>query len=232
MALILSIFAGSPRICTGIIALVFLLILSSILSGFIWNVSGSVSTKTGRAAEPMTTLYVAINVYGETITSSPTPISSTCKAVIRALVPFTVQTQRLAPINSAYFFSNSETVSPLPLNQFPLRSMDRTDFSADLSQTGQEGQGLVLTGLPPRTASLLAFLLALPYAGIVREATAAIVPAEAAVINCRLVTLFLFIFKPFQTGRVGFSPPISKWWGKPHPTFTMPVYPDSHKFSR
>ncbi|MBA7618439.1 hypothetical protein ES703_25765 [subsurface metagenome] len=146
MALILSIFAGSPRICTGIIALVFLLILSSILSGFIWNVSGSVSTKTGRAAEPMTTLYVAINVYGETMTSSPTPISSTCKAVSRALVPFTVQTQRLAPINSAYFFSNSKTVSPLPLNQFPLRSMDITDFSADLSQTGQEGQGLVLTG--------------------------------------------------------------------------------------
>jgi hypothetical protein len=67
------------------------------------------------------------------------------------------------------------------------------------SQYGQSGQLLFfLTGSPPRIASLLAFLAMFPQAGIVLEATAARDPADAAVMNCRLVKSFVFISRTFH----------------------------------
>jgi hypothetical protein len=71
--------------------------------------------------------------------------------------------------------------------------MDKTGPSADLSQTGQLGKGLVLTAWPPRIASLPAFLLAAAYAGTAPDATAAIVPVDAVAKNSRLDRLYLFI---------------------------------------
>ena len=56
MALILVMLQGRPKMCTGRIARVFSLIFSSILSGLIRKVSGSVSAKTGRATALRTTL--------------------------------------------------------------------------------------------------------------------------------------------------------------------------------
>jgi len=73
--------------------------------------------------------------------------------VSSALVPLTVQTQRLAPSRLAYFSSNCETVLPRPRNQLPLRRIDRTGFSADLSQTGHSGHSAVRIGSPPLTAN-------------------------------------------------------------------------------
>ena len=101
--------------------------------------------------------------------------------------------QRFAPISSAYFFSNSDTT--FALDHTPLRSTDNSrSSSAALSHIGQRGrQRLVLTALPPLIASLPAFLLAIPEVGSTAEVTAAIVPADAALKNCLLLNLFLFI---------------------------------------
>ena len=102
-----------------------------------------------------------MNVYGETITSSPTPTSRQCRAVASEFVPFIMATQRLAPSRAAYFSSNCSTTWPLPRNHLPLRRISRTGSSAALSQTGQRWNGLARTGLPPRMAHLPAFLPAL-----------------------------------------------------------------------
>ena len=102
-----------------------------------------------------------MNVYGETITSSPTPTSSTCRAVSSEFVPFIVATQRFAPSRAAYFSSNCETVVPLPRNHLPLRRTSETGSSADLSQMGQRLKDLARTGVPPRMAHFAAVLPAL-----------------------------------------------------------------------
>ena len=99
-----------------------------------------------------------MNVYGETITSSPTSTSSTCRAVSSAVVPFAVATQRLAPSRAAYFSSNCETMLPLPRYQLPLRRTPRTDSSAALSQTGQRWNGLARTGCAAQNGTLARFL--------------------------------------------------------------------------
>jgi hypothetical protein len=74
-------------------------IFASIVLGFTRIVSGSVSAKTGKALFRKTELYVATNVKGETMTSSPASTPFTYRAVINAVVPLAVVTHRFAPHN-------------------------------------------------------------------------------------------------------------------------------------
>ena len=78
------------------------LMAGSIFFASIWNVSMSVSTNTGSACISSTALIVATNVYGGTMTSSPGPMPRAASDVRRALVPFAVARQCLAPVSDAY----------------------------------------------------------------------------------------------------------------------------------
>ena len=63
----------------------------------VYTAYGSVSANTGRALWLRIALYVAMNVKGETMTSSPASTPMTCKLVISAVVPLAVPRQRFAP---------------------------------------------------------------------------------------------------------------------------------------
>ena len=101
MALIASISQGMPKMWTGRMARVRSVIRLSIVAGSIVSVAGSVSANTGRALALRIALYVAMNVYGETITSSPASTPMTCRAIISEVVPLAVARQRLAPSSFA-----------------------------------------------------------------------------------------------------------------------------------
>jgi len=76
-----------------------------------------------------------------------------------------VATHNFAPINWANFFSNVGTVPDLDwfLHHILLFVVFTIEFTTLSSQYGQRGQLLLLlTGSPPRIASLPAFLLTLP----------------------------------------------------------------------
>ncbi len=94
------------------------------------------------------------------MTSSPGPIPSASTEVCKACVPEPVATQNFVPIKRANFFSSVGTVPEVDwiLHHIPLFVVFKTEFSTFLSQYGHLGQDLlVLTGLPPRIASLPAF---------------------------------------------------------------------------
>ncbi len=85
-ALILSISAIAPHICTTSIALVRGVSAFSRESGSRHRVS-SMSAKTGTAPADITASMVATKVNGGTMTSSPTPTPQAAKATERAAVP-------------------------------------------------------------------------------------------------------------------------------------------------
>ena len=86
---------------TGTIARVRSVIRLSIVAGSIVSVAGSVSANTGKALALRIALYVAMNVYGEVITSSPASTPMTCSAIINEVVPLAVARQLLAPSSFA-----------------------------------------------------------------------------------------------------------------------------------
>ncbi len=73
----------------------------SIVAGSMVSVAGSVSANTGRALCARMALYVAMNVKGEQMTSSPASTPTTCRAVINEVVPLAVARQRFAPSSLA-----------------------------------------------------------------------------------------------------------------------------------
>ena len=97
IVLIESISAVLPYKCTAIIALVFFVIFSSILSTSILNVSITGSTNRGLAPTYVIAKAVAIYVLEGTITSSPTPISIALKIKINESKPEATPTQYLTP---------------------------------------------------------------------------------------------------------------------------------------
>jgi len=85
----LSISAGWPKRCTGIMAFVREVMLFSTLSGSRQNISDCISANTGIALCINAHVAVDVNEYGGTITSSPglTPTATTaaCKAEVAEL---------------------------------------------------------------------------------------------------------------------------------------------------
>ena len=95
-----SIWAGAPRMWTGTMALVRLVIAFSTAAGSRHSVS-STSTITGMALLATTVAAVAKNVYAGTITSSPAPIPSARYAQTSAEVQELTARQCFTPIRSA-----------------------------------------------------------------------------------------------------------------------------------
>ena len=76
------------------------------------KVSGSMSTKTGRAPSRAMTPAVAKNEYAEVMTSSPGPISSAMSDASNASVPDETPMAKRAPVWAATSFSSSSTSGP------------------------------------------------------------------------------------------------------------------------
>tara|TARA_B100000700_G_C15055478_1_gene862587 strand:+ start:4262 stop:4537 length:276 start_codon:yes stop_codon:yes gene_type:complete len=87
----------NPYKCTGIIALVFLVIYFSIKVSSILFVIGSISTNTGLAPTDNIEFTVATNVNPVVITSSPFPMLLANNAICKAVVPDEVATEYLTP---------------------------------------------------------------------------------------------------------------------------------------
>src|SRR5437660_10063364 len=87
IALIASMSHGMPKMWTGMIARVRSVIRLSIVAGSIVSVAGSVSANTGKALVVRIALYVAMKVYGDTITSSPASTSMTWTLTMSDEVP-------------------------------------------------------------------------------------------------------------------------------------------------
>ena len=79
-------FTGSPAKCTGMMARVRGVMADSARSRSMLRVTGSTSTRTGRAPTRRTTFALAAKVMAGTITSSPGPMPQTCNATSRAPV--------------------------------------------------------------------------------------------------------------------------------------------------
>ena len=124
------------------------------------------------------------NVTGGTITSSPGPMPRAASEVIRALVPFAVARQPLAPVSVAYACSNAATCCPR--NHLPLRTTPRSASSSRASATGHDGNGVRRTGAPPSSAG--------PDCAVPRErarvAVARAPPVTTVPMNLRRVTCF------------------------------------------
>ena len=101
-----------------------------------------------------TTLTVAMNVYGGTITSSPGPTPKAPSEVSSAVVPLAVATQYLAWLILAKASSNSST--DRPRYQRPDATTSPTNFSVADVTGGQEAYPLPRTGFPPKAAGLSA----------------------------------------------------------------------------
>ena len=96
IAMIRSILAGIPRMCTGIKALVRLVILRSRSSGSMVR-EPSTSQTIGRALAATTAAQVAKKVYEGTITSSPGSTPTATRPLIRAEVHELTARQCLTP---------------------------------------------------------------------------------------------------------------------------------------
>src|SRR5262249_374507 len=149
----------------------------------IWNVSGSVSTKTGSAWCSSTALMVATKVYGGTSTSSPGPMSSAAIAVTSAEVPLAVARQYFEPSRLAQASSNCATYVPPVRFHRPLRSTSPQLFSSLSLIWGHEGKRRSRTGAPPSSAGLSIGL-----------APAASAVAEAAVRKVLRVFVLLMVY--------------------------------------
>ncbi len=148
-----SMSQGRPATCTGITALVRPVSLVSVLAGSSRWVSGSRSAKTGTAPTNVTAAALAMNVYGGTTTSSPTPTPAARSAATRASVPLQTHTQCAAPWNAANSASNASVREPCVLPQLPEVSTSPRASASDGSEVGQSGNGRERTGAPPWTAS-------------------------------------------------------------------------------
>ena len=129
-----SISADCPYNWTGIIALVFSVIASSIFEGSSVKVSGSMSTNTGFAPVYKMELPVAANVNGVVITSSPSPIPAAKRATCNAEVPELVAIPYFAPTYFANSSSNSITLGPCAIIPDFITSI--TAFISSSSITG------------------------------------------------------------------------------------------------
>jgi hypothetical protein len=113
IARIVSISADWPNKCTGMMALVRGVMARSIRWGSMLKVSGSMSTKTGRAPVRAMLPAVAKNVNGGQMTSSPGPMPSTMSEQRRASVPLDMATPRLQAEYAARASSSCLTSGPL-----------------------------------------------------------------------------------------------------------------------
>ncbi len=125
MAMIGSMSAGDPPICTAMRAFVRSVIAASISAGSRLNVASSISTNTGTAPAATTELAVATNVYGGTITSCPGSTPTARNASSSAVVPLASGTAYSASwysrIISAALLVHSPPVPHLPLSMTAAR---------------------------------------------------------------------------------------------------------------
>ena len=131
---------------------------ASILRASIWNVSRSVSTNTGSAFSMSTTLTVATNVYGGTITSSPGPDAERGErreqragAVRRRQAPLGARQLGIGLLKSGGALAIASAV--------PLAALQRAD----------ERLLLPLVDDRPGRPALRAHLLAAQYGGLLRR---------------------------------------------------------------
>ena len=126
---------------------------ASSLRASIWNVSGSVSTKTGSACCRSTTLIVATNVYGGTITSSPGSIAHRVqRGEQRARAVRRRQARLRARSDCAYASSNRATFLPLPRYHLPLCSVSSHRALLGCVEHGPRGNGAGCAFAPPSMA--------------------------------------------------------------------------------
>ena len=107
-------------------AFVFVVIADSIFETSRFPVSGSTSTKIGRAPAEIIAVTVAIKVIGVVMTSSPDPIPNAKRDMCNAPVQLVVPIAYFALRKDAKRDSNSATVSPVvrmgPFNTSPTAS--------------------------------------------------------------------------------------------------------------
>src|SRR5262245_9445541 len=113
MAMISSMSALWPKRWTGMIARVRGVIASAMRSTSMLNVSGSMSTKTGRAPSRDTEPAVAKNEYGDVSTSSPALMPSAISASSSASVPDDTATACSMPSRRASSPSSCSTSGPM-----------------------------------------------------------------------------------------------------------------------
>ncbi|MBA7708612.1 hypothetical protein ES703_117514 [subsurface metagenome] len=126
---------------------------SSILAGFMLNVSASISTKTGIAFCINTGIAVPINVCAGTITSSPGPTLSAANARCIAATPLQVAKAYLLSKMDAYLSSNSFTLGPVMAVKRPSSNTAIKSFLSFSVNIGHLGKGLTRTGFPRFIAS-------------------------------------------------------------------------------
>src|SRR5258706_889287 len=131
------------------------------------------------------------------ITSSPAPILDWIMVTTSALVPLTTIRQRLAPVVSAHFFSNSSTTSCR--DHTPLLITSNSLFSSVSGfHIGHFGQTPVNTGLPPTRAGVSEkFVVWSNRDGVIPEAKTAPRPIEFCFKNSRLDCFFFCIAQLF-----------------------------------
>ena len=98
IALMASMSHTWPYRLTGMIARVRAVIAASIFEASIRQVSGSMSTNTGRAPSSTIISAVAAKVNGVVTTSSPGPMPSAIRLISSASVPDAQVMQCLAPV--------------------------------------------------------------------------------------------------------------------------------------
>ena len=113
------------------------------------NATGSISASTGDAPTSRTAFAVAPNVKPGMITSSPGPIPSAAKQVIRAEVPELTATQGRPPTISPNSCSN-------PSTSWPPVSMpeDRAEAAAAISASARDGCEIGINHPPLRVPPL------------------------------------------------------------------------------
>src|ERR1039458_5465437 len=152
MAMMASMSAGWPAMCTGMTTRVRGVMAASTALGSRLKVSSSMSANTGTALASITAVAVARNVYGGTITSSSALMPAAIRATRRETVPLTTPMLCLAPCMAAKRCSNSATSGPWCLPHLPLRSARSSRASSGSPKIGQAVKGRVRTGVPPRMA--------------------------------------------------------------------------------
>ncbi len=118
-----------PKTSTGSNAFVFEVIAASIRRGSICQVSGSMSTKTGRAPSNMMLLLDAMNENGVVTTSSPAPTPSDFQIKCKPDVPLLHAIACLLPIRRLNACSNSGTRGPR-LNWWVFKTATTASISA------------------------------------------------------------------------------------------------------
>jgi hypothetical protein len=102
-----------PYRLTGMIALVRVVMADSSNLASRLQLSGSMSTNTGRAPSSTITSTVAAKVKGVVITSSPAPTPSAISEISSASVPLATVTQCATPVRAARRCSSCFTSGPM-----------------------------------------------------------------------------------------------------------------------